>query len=1075
MPDERKLVTILFADTVGSTSLGESLDPEDLRALMRRYYEHARRIVSGYGGTVEKFIGDAVMAVFGLPQAHSNDAERALAAALALHAAVAADSVLGGRLQLRIGVNTGNVITATDSDRGDFLVTGDAVNVAARLEQVASPGEILVSKRTAAATEASFLFAEGRSVMVKGKAQPLHAFPLTEQRPVQRQTRSPLVGRKPDLAQLTLLCDRALAERRPQLVSLVAPAGTGKTRLLDEFLARLDPQDGFRVATARCLPYGQTLTYWPLRGLLEDLLGSSFTPGHVAEAFVSGGQSADDAERLAELVLALLGVESEDTSPREAIFNAWRLLLEVLAAAAPRIVVFEDLHWASESLLDLVEYLMRPRTQAPLMIVATSRPELLDRRPGWGGGRRNFTALTLEPLSGAQTRILVQKITKRLPQATREQIVERSGGNPFFVIELARGYSERQLASVAGMDGEALPDTVQEALQERLDLLSERERSVLQAASVAGRQFRTATLKAVCTAAEPAEIDLALDGLLARDLITSVAGSNYAFRHLLIRDVAYGTLSRAERIRLHTAVADWLEDFAAGRLDEFVELIAYHLREAVVLARQVTVVLDTSIDTARAVRFLERAGEVASRSGAYVEAGDYLYHAIELAPEADHLRLYEMLGDYLIVGDASLSAYRHALEVWRSTLSHEPLVGARLMRKLLTVLMRWWGTLSERMSREEMVKLRGETRQLVEATGDEYETWRLNTVELFWSHWSRESALEGAPVQMEEGLTAAAYFEERGDWAAFSEALDAYASCAADQGMYEEACAACRRRMSVSGLSPNERYDALAMLVWRQTEAGKFATALETMKSAIAGRKSSEPVGLLEHAASWASFAAYLSGCWSDFAKLASLVDASPATSSPDLVGQGVLPQGYYVSALQMAIAQENQPEAERLAATLQRMIRADSGSEWLQTWIEATLHDDSSLLRDLTRSISGEGENWPERSIHPIMFLSERGIPVPRDLLDRFAAHPRARYVDYLQRTIEIGEALAAQDDQRLAAAIQNAEAHGLAPHAARMRIVLAQRTGNSTHLAQARPVLERLGDRQFLRRLDEVAAALH
>src|SRR5215469_8422341 len=195
MPEERKLVTILFADTVGSTALGESLDPEDLRALMGRYYEHARRIISGYGGTVEKFIGDAVMAVFGLPQAHSNDAERALAAALALHAAVAADSVLGGRLHLRIGVNTGNVIATTDSGRGDFLVTGDAVNMAARLEQAANPGEILVSKRTAEATEASFLFAEGRSVVVKGKSQPLRAFPLSEQRPRRQQSGSPLVGR----------------------------------------------------------------------------------------------------------------------------------------------------------------------------------------------------------------------------------------------------------------------------------------------------------------------------------------------------------------------------------------------------------------------------------------------------------------------------------------------------------------------------------------------------------------------------------------------------------------------------------------------------------------------------------------------------------------------------------------------------------------------------------------------------------------------------------------------------------------------------------------------------------------
>ena len=318
MPEERKLVTILFADVAGSTALGEALDPEDVRALMGRYYQHAREVVSAHGGTLEKFIGDAVMAIFGLPQAHSNDAERALAAAMALRSAVAADDILGGRLVLRIGVNTGNVMAAAaDAERGDFLVTGDAVNVAARLEQAASADEILASERTAMAAEVAFLFAEGRAITVKGKSQPLSVFPLMSQRPARQRYQSPLVGRKPDLAQLALLRDRALTEQRPQLVSLIAPSGTGKTRLLEEFLTRRGPQHDFRMATAHCLPYGQTLTYWPLRGLLEELLDNTFRPESIVETFIAGGLSHDDAVRLSGLVLAILGVEREDVVERE--------------------------------------------------------------------------------------------------------------------------------------------------------------------------------------------------------------------------------------------------------------------------------------------------------------------------------------------------------------------------------------------------------------------------------------------------------------------------------------------------------------------------------------------------------------------------------------------------------------------------------------------------------------------------------------------------------------------------------------------------------------------------------------
>ena len=428
VPEERKLVTVLFADVTGSTALGEDLDPEDVRALMGRYYEHARTVVEAHGGTLEKFIGDAVMAVFGLPHVHGDDAERAVAAALALQKAVVDDPVLG-EVSLRIGVNTGEVVATSDPSSGDFLVTGDAVNIAARLQQAARPGEILAAARTHAATHAAFLFGTARSTKVKGKSEPSRVFPVTGIRSARRIDRPPLVGRKPDLDQLALLQRRTLDEQRPQLVSIVAPAGTGKTRLVEEFVTRLDPVDGIQVAIGRCLPYGQTLTYWPLRGLLEDLLGE-IARDCVVDAFARGGNNAEDASRLADLVLTTLGIESEELAERDSIFNAWRLLVETLAQEVPRIVVFEDLHWASDSLLDLVEHIMHRRTEAPLLMIAISRPELLDRRPTWGGGRQSFTALTLQPLSDPQIRELVERLAQELPEATREQIIARCGGQP---------------------------------------------------------------------------------------------------------------------------------------------------------------------------------------------------------------------------------------------------------------------------------------------------------------------------------------------------------------------------------------------------------------------------------------------------------------------------------------------------------------------------------------------------------------------------------------------------------------------------------------------------------------------
>jgi class 3 adenylate cyclase/tetratricopeptide (TPR) repeat protein len=1063
MPEERKLVTILFADVTESTALGDTLDPEDVRALMGRYYTHARRIMQEHGGTLEKFIGDAVMAVFGLPHALGNDAELTLAAALALREAVANDTLLGGRLLLRIGINTGEVIATSDPQGSDFLVTGDAVNVAARLQQAASPSEIMVSERTADAAQAAFLFDNARLVEVKGKRQTLRVFPLKEARLVRRVSRPPFVGRRQDLLQLSVLQARVLEEQRPQLVSILAPAGTGKTRLLEEFLARLDPAGAFQVATARCLPYGQTLTYWPLRGLLIDLLGGEIEKPQVTQAFTRGGHTPPDAARLADFVLTTLGIEREGATDRESIFNAWRLLLESLARQAPRIVVFEDLHWASESLLDLVEHIMHTRTQVALFIIVLSRPELLERRPTWGGGRQNFTALALEPLSEAQTRELVEGLTAGLHEAIRERIVERSGGNPFFAIELVRGLAEHGMTGKASV-ADTLPDTVHAAVLARLDLLSPQERTAIQVASVAGRAFRPAMLHAALDDRTPAEIDAALDALLAHNLVVPTEGGAYTFRHVLIRDVAYGTLSRAERVRMHGKIAAWLEASTGEQVDEFTELIAYHYREAVLLARQAAVPLELPIDPARAVHYLTRAGQLASRSGAFAEARTDLQSAIDLAPQEEHLQLYEQLGDCVVWGNTAIEAYRQALTRWRGTVEQDPLVGMRLLRKLLIASLRW--NVTPRSAEEELVRLLAEAELLAEVADDEDERWRVQLAHIWLLLWSENDALQDVEEGRSTVLTAATYFEARADWASYSDALDAYTSLSRGVGAYDDALEASRRRLSIPELPAMERGDALNMMALLYFHLGNYSRCDEIVREALAQLRPGEPVGYLAGAVALAMRALYVTGRWSEIDALMPTLEDVWEQVQHDVSTATDVAYGYF-TALDMALAREDQARASNAASVLERCLpTGQANARNGRSLLAALLEDDPGRI-DYDPSNGDWGTNI-------LMLFNEHGVHAPAVLIAQ--EHDWLSWASSVLRSrcVEIAEALTAEDLARLAAAIDETEAAGLLTHAARMRVVLAQRTGDRAQLERAGSVLERLEDRRSLRRLAEIAVAL-
>jgi class 3 adenylate cyclase/DNA-binding XRE family transcriptional regulator len=1068
MPEERKLVTVLFADVTGSTALGEDLDPEDVRALMSRYYDHARQVVSDHGGTLEKFIGGAVMAVFGLPQVHGDDAERAVAAALALQQAVAEDPELAD-VSLRIGITTGEVVATSDPAATDFLVTGDAVNVAARLQQCAAPGEILATERTYAAAGAVFIFAEGREVEVKGKREPLRVFPLVGAREVRQVARPRLVGREDDLMMLSLLQRRTLREGRPQLVSIVAPAGTGKTRLLEEFLGSLESAS-VRTATSRCLPYGQTLTFWPLRGLMEELLGG-IDRQEVVKTFREAGHMPEDAARLSDLVLATLGIEGETLTERESVFAAWRLLSEALARQGPLIVVFEDLHWASDSLLDLVERIMQPRTSAPLLLIAVSRPELLDRRPAWGAGvRQNFTTLVLQPLGAEQTAELVAQLGPDLPEALRRKIVERSGGNPFFVTELVRGLAERGIrVEDQGMD--AVPDTVHAAVLARLDLLEPTERRVLQAAAVGGRLFRPAIVQAVLGNLGSRDLDAAIDDLLARDLIIPDEAGAFAFRHILIRDVAYGTLARAERARMHLGVAIWLEDFAQDRYDEYVELIAYHYREALLLGRRSGGFRAVTVDVARAVAALEQAGEIAGRAGAGAEAHRYLESAIAVADEDDRGRLYEKLGDALVYGDDAIAAYRKALERWRQAGASNPGMGARLLRKILTVYLRWFGTVgATTLTLAALTEMRDEARRLAEEAGEE-DRWRFRLVDVFWPIRRRYAVGESTSVSREEmeehratALAAAAYFEERGEWETFSAMLDGYIANSMYMERWDDMIAAARRRLAAPQLPARERGDALHMIALASWAKGDYDVALDVVQEAIASIRPGDPITHLEELLRDGANASYWAGRWSDLAGLMSVADLLRQQLEDERPSALIW---VYLLWLTVAIARDDRATADACIALLRRLTQqAEAGFAALGTVAEALRADDMSQLH-LDPKASFFAWFWT------LWMLNERGIPAPDALIDYVLDHTD-EYKPVGPSHLAVAKAIRDRDPAQLAAEIDAVEAHGRVPDTARLRIVLAEMTGDPAPLDQARPVLERLGDRQFLRRLEEVAASL-
>ena len=615
----RRTVTVLFADVADSTPLGERLDPESLRRVMTRFFEQMSVVLERHGGTVEKFIGDAVMAVFGIPELHEDDALRAVRAATELRQALSElnaelEQSLAVRIGIRVGVNTGEVV-AGDGTGGQMLVTGDAVNVAKRLEEAARTGEILVGEPTRRLVENAVVLEPRDELSLKGKTDPLPAWNVLAviegASAYARRLDAPLIGRESQLRTLHATYAEALATRTCRLFTIVGPAGIGKSRLAAELCS--SERDEVRVLTGRCLPYGDGITFWPLVGIV-DALGSD-TGVHGALAGV------EDGELVAARVLGAVG-PAPTAAPGGETFWAVRRLFEEVARERPLVIVIEDIHWAEPTLLDLLEYLGGWTHDAPILLLCLSRPDLLDERPSWltqpGSG------LLLDPLSEEESHELLDEIAQEWPLdlAARARIAEAAEGNPLYLEQMAAMLAE-------GGPTDAIPPSIHALIAARLDRLPADERDVLECAAVAGREFTRSALRKLSPDDE-AKIDAAVLSLARRDLLAARPGREdaYRFRHALIRDAAYAGMAKERRAQLHERFADWAANTNAGRFGDLDEIIGYHYEQAFRYREQLGP-LDEQGRT-----LAERAAEILGAAGRRAYARDDMPAAINLLDRA---------------------------------------------------------------------------------------------------------------------------------------------------------------------------------------------------------------------------------------------------------------------------------------------------------------------------------------------------------------------------------------------------------------------------------------------------------
>ncbi len=675
----RKTVTVVFCDLKDSTSLGEKLDTETLREVLSEYFTEMKAVLESHGGTIEKFIGDAVMAVFGFPRAHEDDALRAVRAAVGMKLALARlnerfESAWGIRLEHRIGVNTGEVV-AGDVTVGQRLVTGDTVNTAARLEQAAPAMEILIGAPTYRLVRDAVEVEQVEPLGLKGKAQRVPAYRLlavVREEGLARRLDAPMVGRVRELQMLADALTKAIKTEKAQLITVFGPAGVGKSRLLREFTERVK---GFATSLhGRCLPYGDGITFWPLAEAVREAAGITEDDSlQVARSKLSE-MSADLQSDVTHRLEAAVGLDSSTFPVRETFWAAGRLF-EALGKRQPLVVQFEDIHWAEKTFIDLVHYLSGASVDAPLLVICTARPELKEDYPDWSADRALRETVSLPPLSRQDSSLIVDNLlgTTSLDDRARKLIIEASEGNPLFVEQMLsmlidEGALERDewgrwvlLTEIGSL---TIPPSISALLTARLDRLAPSERAVLERASVVGQVFYRGAVEELVPRETGPQVGPALQKLVEKELIVPEASTfagqeTYRFLHILIRDKAYFGLLKRTRADLHECFVDWLERSAPDRLMEYEEIRGYHLEQAHKILTQLGRLDDHAVGVgARGASYLSSAGHRALARGDMPAATNLLRRTEAMTPKTDaaRLRLLLEVGEALtVIGDFSLA------------------------------------------------------------------------------------------------------------------------------------------------------------------------------------------------------------------------------------------------------------------------------------------------------------------------------------------------------------------------------------------------------------------------------------
>jgi class 3 adenylate cyclase/tetratricopeptide (TPR) repeat protein len=752
----RKTVTIVFVDVTDSTRLAAGLDPEALRRVMLRYFETVSDVLGRHGGSVEKFIGDAVMAVFGVPAVHEDDALRAVRAAAEVQEEIEElnselERERGVRIQIRTGVNSGEVFVDAGTREHTF-VTGDAVNVAARLQQAAVPGEILIGDTTHRLARDAVIVEQVDSFTVRGKEDPVAAWRLVnvvEGAPsFARRLDAPFIGRARELAQLRLAFERAVEERTNYLFTILGPAGIGKSRLAAELLSTLS--NAARIVSGRCLAYGEGITYWPLREIVEEL--DRDRTGKPISALL---EDEADGFAIAMRVAGAIG-RSEVPGTAEETFWAVRRLFEAVAHERPLIVVFEDIHWAEPTLLDLIDHVAEWSRDAPILLLCLARPELLDSRPNWAGGKLNSAALMLEALTEQEADALIDQLVeddhffgeRELTPELRRQITEKGDGNPLFVEQMLALLAERpETASIE------VPPTIHTLLAARLDGLADAERTVIERAAVIGTRFwRGAVVDLLPPELRDPLLNV-LQLLIRKELIrpdpTEIAGEpGYRFRHILIRDAAYAAIPKRVRADLHERFATFIEATASARLTEIEEIIGYHLEQAVAHRAELAPSDDHAANlAARAAHRLAAAGRRALARGDVSAAANLLSRTAALLPPnaPERIQLLPALGGALVVAgqlEQAEAVLREAIAAGAAAGDRRIELHARLEHAFLRALTDPNGVDQLRRVAEDAIPE-------LEAVGDELglaKAWR-RIADVHWmtSRWrEQERALERA-------------------------------------------------------------------------------------------------------------------------------------------------------------------------------------------------------------------------------------------------------------------------------------------------------------------------------------------